>query len=422
MHDLPVGTHVDERAPVFKKVGENLYRHAPSGNYYALLKRGGKQFRRSLKTSDRALACRRLAELRRQVSNLTLTDEKNSTFADVAAVWLNGNRHALKPATVSRRETCITGLTPYFKAVTVRSITRQHCDNWLTKRGESLSPSSFAQELDTLKQVLDYAVGRGMLLSNPAKDIRRRKIVQPKIVVPTIEEFRKLIAALRDDNGEFGTQGKGRDAANLVELLAFSGCRLAEGTSIRWTDVHFERRCITVTGGEGGTKNHEPRTVPMTDSLQQLLERLRLEQAPQPQDFVSTIDSAKRALQRACRKLGYPQFTHHDFRHFFATTCIESGVDIPTISKWLGHKDGGALAMKVYGHLRDEHSFSMAKRVRFLNEPLPAGGDAGQFPDANTKAAKILSPSTRACTPLAATGTPALSMARRNDDSMTSAD
>jgi hypothetical protein len=29
----------------------------------------------------------------------------------------------------------------------------------------------------------------------------------------------------------------------------------------------------------------------------------------------------------------------------FATRCIESGVDIPTVSRWLGHKDGGALAM-----------------------------------------------------------------------------
>jgi hypothetical protein len=40
-------------------------------------------------------------------------------------------------------------------------------------------------------------------------------------------------------------------------------------------------------------------------------------------------------------------------------------VDIPTVSRWLGHKDGGALAMRVYGHLRQEHSFSMVKRVAF---------------------------------------------------------
>jgi integrase len=51
--------------------------------------------------------------------------------------------------------------------------------------------------------------------------------------------------------------------------------------------------------------------------------------------------------------------------HLFATRHIEAGADIPTVSRWLGHKDGGALAMRVYGHLRDEHSQKMAKRVTF---------------------------------------------------------
>jgi integrase len=57
------------------------------------------------------------------------------------------------------------------------------------------------------------------------------------------------------------------------------------------------------------------------------------------------------ALTRACKTVGIKRITHHDLRHLFATLCIESGVDIPTVSKWLGHQDGGALAMKVYGHL-----------------------------------------------------------------------
>jgi integrase len=52
-------------------------------------------------------------------------------------------------------------------------------------------------------------------------------------------------------------------------------------------------------------------------------------------------------------------------RHLFATRCIESGVDIPTVSRWLGHVDGGALAMKTYGHLRREHSAAMAQKVKF---------------------------------------------------------
>jgi len=89
-------------------------------------------------------------------------------------------------------------------------------------------------------------------------------------------------------------------------------------------------------------------------------------------------------LQTACKKLELPQFTHHDFRHFFATTCIESGVDIPTVSRWLGHKDGGALAMKRYGHLRQEHSFAMIKRVSFDKPentvPQPAETETGKSP------------------------------------------
>src|SRR5262249_14547179 len=89
----------------------------------------------------------------------------------------------------------------------------------------------------------------------------------------------------------------------------------------------------------------------------------------------SPIKAAKTAINRACKRLKLPHFHHHDFRHFFATTCIEAGVDIPTISRWLGNKDGGDLAMRVYGYLRQEHSFAQVKRVRFEDPhsaPAPA--------------------------------------------------
>ncbi|MBU6401492.1 MAG: hypothetical protein KGS61_14340 [Verrucomicrobia bacterium] len=59
------------------------------------------------------------------------------------------------------------------------------------------------------------------------------------------------------------------------------------------------------------------------------------------------------------------------------TSPLESGVDIPTISRWLGHSDGGALAMRVYGHLRQEHSFAMIKRVDFSAEPVTQTAQAG---------------------------------------------
>jgi integrase len=54
----------------------------------------------------------------------------------------------------------------------------------------------------------------------------------------------------------------------------------------------------------------------------------------------------------------------HCFRHLFATRCLECGVDVPTVARWLGHQDRGMTLLKTYSHLVDEHSRQMAGRVR----------------------------------------------------------
>jgi len=83
------------------------------------------------------------------------------------------------------------------------------------------------------------------------------------------------------------------------------------------------------------------------------------------QDSVCSVGESEKSLTRACKLLAISRITHHDLRHLFATRCVEAGVDIPTVSRWLGHNDGGALAMKVYGHLRDTHAATMSQKVRF---------------------------------------------------------
>ena len=80
---------------------------------------------------------------------------------------------------------------------------------------------------------------------------------------------------------------------------------------------------------------------------------------------VMRLFECQNSMTNAATKIGMKRITHHDLRHLFATICIESGVDIPTVSRWLGHKDGGALCMKTYGHLRQDHSLAQAQRVSF---------------------------------------------------------
>jgi integrase len=349
--------------PVFHKVAENLYRLESSGGYYALVKKGGKQFRRSLKTKDRKLAERRLKELKAQVGHLSLSDDAKLTFEEVAKDrWLESVKHTLAHGTILQREIRIKNIAPFLGSKSIRNITAHDCEQWAIKRGEQLAPQTFVHELETMRAVFKYAQRHGLVLSNPASDIKRPKITFGKITVPSREQFKRLVEAIRQSDGRLDSQQKSKAGADLVEFLAYSGARIGEARVAKWEDINFDANLIRIHG----TKSEESdRLVPMTTALRTFLEALKLETKAKPGDPIAAIDSAKKCLQTTCRRLALPRFTHHDFRHFFATTCIESGVDIPTISRWLGHNDGGALAMKTYGHLRQEHSLAMIKRVTF---------------------------------------------------------
>jgi len=55
---------------MLKKVAQCLYRYEPSGTYFAHIRTGGKLHRKSLDTTDRQLANRRLVEFRRKLSRI----------------------------------------------------------------------------------------------------------------------------------------------------------------------------------------------------------------------------------------------------------------------------------------------------------------------------------------------------------------
>ena len=80
---------------------------------------------------------------------------------------------------------------------------------------------------------------------------------------------------------------------------------------------------------------------------------------------VMPVHCLNNRLRAACKVLGGLRFSNHDLRDYFATTALEHGVPIHTIAGWLGHADGGALLLKRYSHLREEHSAEQARKLRF---------------------------------------------------------
>lgn len=344
---------------VLAQVGECLYRARTSNIYYGVFKRAGKQVKRSLKTTDKELAKRRLEELRQKVARLNTKAGGNILFADLSQRWFEFASSTMKPNSVHRRRSAINMLKPHF-INTVRSISKADVERWAMVRIKETAARTFNIERETLIQIMDYALREGLILENPARVIPRRKQPKPQIIIPTKEQFRTMLEKMRTDC-------RAAESAYLCEFLAYSGCRVAEATAMRWGDVNFDLKNFIVTGGEAGTKNHEARTVPLFAPLERLLLTMRdkLGKLPQAEDCMFSIQSAKKSMATACREAKLPHFTHHSLRHFFCSNAIEAGVDFKVIAGWLGHKDGGVLVAKTYGHLRDEHSAMMAKRMTF---------------------------------------------------------
>ena len=144
----------------------------------------------------------------------------------------------------------------------------------------------------------------------------------------------------------------------MVRFLALTGLRIGEARALTWSDVQPD--CLIIPGSI--SKNAVARSVPMVDGLAVHLASLHAAAGGSP--LVLPQKSVKTALTAACRRAGIARLTHHDLRRLFATRCIESGVDLPTAARWLGHRDGGALLAKTYFSLLDGHSREMARRVR----------------------------------------------------------
>ena len=349
---------------------QNLVRHK-SGRYYARAFAGGKEVWKSLKTSHFSVAEARLAEFlkehRERVSNDNGEGSAKMIFDEAAAIHLRNldDNPRIKPSTRKYWRECLAALGkswPGLNETEIRKITQCSCKEWARAYGKTVSPTRYNGAISVLRHVLNVAVEAGVVYSNAAAAVKRALVRCKEIKLPSIDKFNALIAEMR--------AGQSRDSVNCADFasgLAFTGSRVSEAREIAWRDVDFDSGEIVVRGdAETGTKNWELRRVPLIPDARVLFQRMRSERSGESLDTkVFRVKECQKALDRACKRVGTDRIAHHDLRHLFATRCIESGVDIPTVSRWLGHKDGGALAMKTYGHLRREHSIAQAQRVTF---------------------------------------------------------
>jgi len=268
--------------------------------------------------------------------------------------------HRNRPATKLYKEETLIALRktwPDLFDADIARLTQKDCREWAARYSQNYSATRFNGALNVVRRIFDMAVEEGYRPDNPARLVKRHAVKAKQLSLPTQEQFHKMAEHI-----ETSGAGQGQDCANLFRFLAFSGVWINEARHITWADVDFLKGLLQVRV----TKNGKARWLPLNQSLRELLEKMFAGRSDESADkTVMRVYECQKSIDRACKLAGAKRITHHDLRHLFATRCIEKGVDIPTVSRWLGHQDGGALCMKTYGHLRDEHSKNEAHKVSF---------------------------------------------------------
>jgi integrase len=165
----------------------------------------------------------------------------------------------------------------------------------------------------------------------------------------------------------------GREFLDYVLLMAYSGARRNEALRLKWSAVDWQNGQLTV-GADGLNKGREIRVVDLNQKLKEHLQEMSKRRAPDSEFLFPSPQRGEKdmhaktfmeSLRLAREKSDLANFNFHDCRHFFISYCVMSGIDYMTIARWVGHKDGGVLIGKVYGHLNNEHAKTQAARLQF---------------------------------------------------------
>jgi integrase len=217
-----------------------------------------------------------------------------------------------------------------------------------------------------------------MVPVNPADRATPPGLTRTTVSAPDVADVQRLIAAADESSPIL---------ALAIILGAVTGARRGELCALRWADVNWPRRVLTIArslteidgvASEGPTKSHQRRDVALDDALLALLTKRRADQESYAAVVGTTLvgdpfilspvatgarpfvpDTLTDYYKRTAKQLGIA--THfHELRHFAATTAIGAGTDVRTVAGRLGHADA-SVTLRVYAHALEARDRDMAQ-------------------------------------------------------------
>ena len=208
----------------------------------------------------------------------------------------------------------------------------------------------------TLSAVLRVAVEMGLLSVNPAGFTYQYPQPAPKDgarygdVLPTFASHAPVLLHLAKHHA-------GEPVERMAVLGLCFGLRKGEILGLDWEQVDLEGRTIdvvqTYTSGKGGPTLTPPktarsvRTIPMPAYAWRRMRSWGVGSGPIVTNAKGgrlSPATAKKMMRAAMSETtdggrALPHLTLYSCRHSFATACINAGIEVSTVSAWLGHRD-----------------------------------------------------------------------------------
>jgi integrase len=241
----------------------------------------------------------------------------------------------------------------------------RHIQAQLKSKGQ-WKPATINRYFAFLRHVLMIAVQDGKLTRNPVSGVKFFPEAN-RVRFFSDDELRHLHGLIDPKNWK------------VVAFALETGLRRNEQFQLRWENISFESRTLTIPLPKGGRTRHVPlshEALAILRSFDSFL--LSPWVFPGLKSNLSPMDSRaflRRAFEPALKKAGIQDASWHTLRHTTASRLIMAGVPLPTVKEVLGHRDIQTTLR--YAHLAPSHIQAAMEKGSLANLGLGTGSTTG---------------------------------------------
>lgn len=300
---------------------------------------GGKQYQQSAGTDNRQLAEKIHAKIITQVTEgkwFEVDQAKRHTFDQMMQKYLDSHSKLNKSKrSYVEDQRYVKIMSLFFSGLTLDKVTPALISAFkFAKLEEGKAPQTVVHLMNCLNHAFNLAVREWDWINfNPCIKVKK-PVVNNQVLrwLDGDEEARLMVVA----KGRLGGQ-----LPEVITIATHTGLRLGELLGLKWGNIDLFRKSISIMQ----QKTKVPKTIPLSETAFNLLlnkskviamsgyvfhtgSGTKISSSNLQRDFWKALDDAK-----------ISNFRFHDLRHTFATRLVQSGVDLYSVSKLLGHKD-----------------------------------------------------------------------------------